>query len=735
MGSIGLLLNRVPPGELPPPPPGPCFGREELIEKIIGLAENLTSIALIGAGGIGKTSIALTVLHHDRIRQRFGHDCRFIRCDQFVPSCAHFLSRLSKVIGAGVINPEDLAPLRPFISSRDMIIILDNAESILDPNGPGAQDVYAVVEELSQYNNICLCITTRIATIPPHCKILEIPTLSMEAACNTFYSIYENDERSHLVDTILEQLAFHPLSVTLLATVAHQNRWNNNQLTREWERQRTGMLQTQHNRSLAAAIELSLASPMFRELGPDARGLLGVVAFFPQGVNENNIDWLFPTKNIFSRFFPARPKRRDIFDKFCVLSLTYRSNGFITMLAPLRDHLRPDDPASSSLLRITKKCYFNRLSVHTGPGDPGFEDASWITSEDVNVEHLLDVFTTINANSKDVWDVCGYFMEHLIWHKTRLVILGPKIEGLPDNHRSKPKCLLQLSRLFKSVGNQVEHKRLLVYTLKLWRERGDDRWIADTLRFLSDANRMLGLYKEGIEQAREALDIFKRLNDELAQARAWHRLARLLHSDGQFDAAEEAAFRAISLFSDKGNQFEVCRSHRLLGDIYSSKGETGEAIDHYKTAIRIASPFNWRNEQFWIHHSMAELFYDNRRFDDARTHAKHAKSHAVNDPYCLGRAMELQARILYKSCKFEEAKTEALRAADTYKKIGAMKDVEDCRAILRDIETGAGGLAISSEPDFNFNGELLETVPPPAPINAPLSDPSSPPGIVSDVNV
>ena len=35
----------------------------------IGLAENLKPIALIGAGGIGKTSIALSVLHNNRIKE------------------------------------------------------------------------------------------------------------------------------------------------------------------------------------------------------------------------------------------------------------------------------------------------------------------------------------------------------------------------------------------------------------------------------------------------------------------------------------------------------------------------------------------------------------------------------------------------------------------------------------------------------------------------------------------
>jgi tetratricopeptide (TPR) repeat protein len=559
-----------------------------------------------------------------------------------------------------------------------MIIVLDNAESILDPQGRDAQEIYTTVEELSQFDNICLCITSRITTIPPDCETLDIPTLSMEAALNTFYRIHKNTKQSDLVCNILEQLDFHPLSITLLATVACHNKWDTDQLAREWERQRTAVLHTKYKKSLTATIELSLSSPTFQELGPDARDLLGIVAFFPQGVDKNNLDWLFPTTS----------NRTDIFDTFCILSLTYQSNGFITMLAPLRDHLYPRDPRSSLLLCTTKEHYFSRLSIEIYPGKPGYDEARWITSEDVNVEHLLDIFTSTDASSEESWGACHHFMEHLSWHKPRLVALGPKIKGLPDDYPSKPRCLYWLAHLFNEVGNHVESRQLFTHTLQLWREQGDNFWVAKTLWSMAEPNRMLGLYQEGIQQLEEALEIYKQLNDVSGQAHSLTYLASLLRSDGQLDAAEGAALQVINHLG-KGEQFSVCECYRVLGYICHSKGETEKAINHLNTALRIASSFSWDTELFWNHHELARMFSGKGMFDDAHAHIEHAKSYTVNNTYLLGRAMEQQAWFWFWQERYEEARSAASHIADVFEGLGATKDAERSRTLLRKIEQAA----------------------------------------------
>ena len=674
--SAVLHFRSILVGELAPPAPRAFFGRDKLVERVVRLAENLEPTALVGAAGIGKTSIALAVLHHSRIKERFGENRRFIRCDQFPPSRAHFLVRLSKVIGAGIENPEDLTTLRPFLSSKEMLIILDNAESVLDPQGPDAREIYSMVDELCQVKRTFLLITSRITTVPQDCNRPGIPTLKMDAACDIFYGVCGDGERSSIVNDILQHLDFHALSIILLATAAARNEWDYDQLASKWKTQRAQMLQTKYNGSLAAVIELSLASPAFRKLGPCAHDLLRVVAFFPQGVEEKNIDWLFPTTS----------DRKNIFEEFCVLSLTYRSNGFVTMLAPIREYLGLRDPQSSPLLCAARDHYFTRLSVDLLPDKPGFEEARWIVSEDVNVEHLLDVSVSADPVTGGTWSACRHFMEHLNWHKPRETVLGSKIEALPDDHPFKSKCLFELSLLFGQLGNHAEQKRLLTHVLELERRLGDGFEVALTLRCLADIDRFECRYEEGIQRAREALKISERIGGRVEQMECLNCLAWLLFDNKQLGAAKDAASRATSLASRTGQEYLLCDLYRVLGKIHEAEGEEEEAIYTFWEALRTASSFGWRDEQFWAHLDLADLFFDKNGFDHANIHVKQAKLYARDRTYHLGRATKLQADIWYREGRLEDAKSEALGALGIFEKLEEATAVWYCWDLLHTIE-------------------------------------------------
>ena len=500
----------------------------------------------------------------------------------------------------------------------------------------------------------------------------------MEVARDTFYRIYKSSEQSDAIYDIFEQLDFHPLSITLLATVAHQNRWDTSRLAREWKNRRTDVLRTDHNESLAAAIELSLDSPMFQELGPDARALLRTVAFFPQGIDENNLD----------RLFPAISNRDDIFDKFCVLSLTCRSNGFATMLAPLRDHLCPKDPGSSPLLCAIKECYFSRLVTDPHPYEPSFKETQWVTSEDVNIEHLLDVFTSIDTDVDGIWDACAGFLRYLYWHKPRSVVLGPKIEGLPDGHPRKPECLLALADVFISIGNHSESRRLFTCTLKLYGEWGYHLKVARILWYLANLSLVSNRCAEGIPQAKEASEIFERFNDTVGRVNCLQSLALLLAVDGQAGAAEEAASNAINLaFTDKPSPYNLCNHHHILGHIWLSRGGMEAAISHHEKAIRVASSLGLQEHQASILFCLVKLLLEEGRLDDAQVHLESLKLDTTNNVFRLCLTTVTRVCTWRRQGRFEEAESEVSRVFDLCQKVGVPVDVQDrWKTFLRGVE-------------------------------------------------
>ena len=82
-------------------------------------------------------------------------------------------------------------------------------------------------------------------------------------------------------------------------------------------------------------------------------------------------------------------------------------------------------------------------------------------------------------------------------------------------------------------------------------------------------------------------------------------LAWLLCGDGQLDAAEEAALRAIDLLPEKGNQIWV------------------------HAALEIAPSLGRVDQLVWVHFGLAEVFLEERKFGDAN------RSRSITHPFSL----------------------------------------------------------------------------------------------------
>ena len=163
----------------------------------------------------------------------------------------------------------------------------------------------------------------------------------------------------------------------------------------------------------------------------------------------------------------------------------------------------------------------------------------------------------------------------------------------------------------------------------------------------------------------------------------------MLSSEGQLDAAEETVSRAINLLPEEGNQFLLYRCQRNLGAIHQFKGETEKAVHHFETALGIASAFDWHDELFGNRLALAILSLIHGKLDDAHTHIEQAKPFMVNS-YQLAELIYLQARVFCEQRRLEESKSEALRAADIFEKLGAVQDLEGCNQLLQDIRKELG---------------------------------------------
>ena len=328
-GSIRKLSDSEPPPL--PQAPTDCFARDEIMSWVLDHLDNFTSVVLSGAVGIGKNTIALTILHHDRVKAKFSNRY-FMCCNGLANSLESFLMGLSDAIGFP--SARSIEELRPHLVPRPpLLLVLDAVDCILDPPAGESGKISTIIEEICQYQNVCILATSRMAVSIPGLRSTEVPTLSGHGGHDIFYTLCHLN-RSSAIDSLIGILDFHPLSIALLARAACEKSWDEPRLQREWDDDRTGVLNFDNNQGLATAIESVLAAPTIQKLGPPAHRILEAIAVFPEGMEERR----------FGRMFSTIDGVGEVINVLCRFYLVERYDGSVRMLSPFRFHFRQQTP-------------------------------------------------------------------------------------------------------------------------------------------------------------------------------------------------------------------------------------------------------------------------------------------------------------------------------------------------------------------------------------------------------
>ncbi|KAK4698854.1 hypothetical protein P7C70_g7414, partial [Phenoliferia sp. Uapishka_3] len=284
--TIALSMNPTAPN---------LFGRDESRDRILQILAANDHVAIAGVGGLGKSTLSLSILHNPNIEARFGTRRHFIRCDQVNTSIRLQEEILLSVRGRPFNSTEDghlLLALTGVLYGSPLFLILDNFE---DPyNSTDQSAVVSFLEILVEISTLTFIITTRNATVANltspggrSIRLLELTTLTVEDSAKLFNTKsdfkYSNDP---LLPKLLRLLDGHPLTITLTAANSRQAPSLNSMINKWEEWSATGLTYgpaTRHG-NLKFALDLSFNSKEIRKT-KYAIDLLSVLAILPSGLS------------------------------------------------------------------------------------------------------------------------------------------------------------------------------------------------------------------------------------------------------------------------------------------------------------------------------------------------------------------------------------------------------------------------------------------------------------------
>ncbi|KAG1838165.1 hypothetical protein DFJ58DRAFT_861892 [Suillus subalutaceus] len=512
----------------PPSQPAMLYGRDDLVAELTNLVINDEHLALIGPGGMGKSSVVKAIINEPLVTAKFAVRRFFVTYDGLDASTITFetfMTRFAGALGIEIAGADPIHQISTFLDSASALIVLDNAETFEEASVLSALgDIPPAIAEIANIPGVILVLTSCSRRNAPNIRWItkDILPLDLSSAQAMFFQIYQCascSEAKEDIKGLLKELDFHPLSINILANAAQQNGWSPTTLLKRWNDCHSKVLDGGRGKlqSLSDTMQLSLSSPSVRNLGEDGLRALAIIAFLPQGLNEN----------LAGRLLPSLLQVDTICNVLCMQSLVYRQNNFLKVLAPIRHYVRDSLQApDSTCLQDIRTFYYCTVTSCLKERD---QYADIIISDHVNIKHVVAFdLANIPDDAEETYNTCWQFLEFLERHLPRPTTLTPAISNIVENSSTwmlKSNCLLTLAWLYNTLSQLVEASQAFQAAEVLYLTAGDLEMMGDCLITHADLLRCQGRFiqSQNLLEGLQDSNSWESLS-ETTKARAWYFL-------------------------------------------------------------------------------------------------------------------------------------------------------------------------------------------------------------------
>ncbi|KAJ7108366.1 hypothetical protein C8R43DRAFT_1243548 [Mycena crocata] len=350
-GTLSSLGNSSGSLSILPAPPQIFHGRDSELRAVLWiLAEDFARVAILGAGGMGKTSLAVAVLHQPDVVNKFPR--RYCIPCHSTANRSDLISSIASHLGVTMGPNLARRIVRHLSASPPVLMILDNFETPWEPASTRA-GVEEFLSLLGDIAHLALIVTMRGAERPNGVKwtrpfLPALEPLNDAAALEIFTDIADDDHDTSVVRDLLHLTGNMPLAVSLMANVVTYDGCD--ATLARWRTESTRVVSDGYDKKSSLDISIMLSFTSAR-MTPEAQELLSILSLLPDGLSDVELlQSNIPISNI--RAAKATLLRT---------SLAYVGrNGRLLALVPIREHVRGTHPPSSPL-KFSLRQYFYEL--------------------------------------------------------------------------------------------------------------------------------------------------------------------------------------------------------------------------------------------------------------------------------------------------------------------------------------------------------------------------------------